>query len=116
MLSLAEKFVELEELLLKHRHTLALHAGVPFVLLVYDPAEERRCREEQAHLVDKLRDGNLVVHEIPVETFVFDRYAEARLLDRMFEMEATRPQDVYRDLSKNYRPALAQFIRDGRLK
>jgi len=65
MLSLIEKFAELEKLLLNQRHTLALHAGVPFVLLIYDPNEERRCREEQAHLMTKLSDAGLVVRQIP---------------------------------------------------
>ena len=75
MSSLVEKFRELESLLVNSRHTLALHAGVPFVLLIYDPQLERQCREEQAHLGDKLEDAGLVVHEIPVLTFIFDHYA-----------------------------------------
>jgi len=110
MPSLVEKFAELERLLHDHRRTLALHAGVPFVLLIYDPVEERRCREEQAHLMIKLRDVGLQVHEIPLETFIFDHYAEIGLLDVIFEKEPARPGDVYRDLSKNYRPALARHI------
>ncbi|MBN1814109.1 MAG: DUF1788 domain-containing protein [Anaerolineae bacterium] len=110
MPSLTDKFSELEKLLLNQRHTLALHAGVPFVLLVYDPAEERHCREEQAHLLTKLVDAGLTVHEIPVGTFVFDHYAEGGLLEKVFEKERTRPGDVYRDLAKNYRPALARRI------
>jgi hypothetical protein len=110
MPSLVEKFAELERLLLNHRRTLALHAGVPFVLLIYDPAEERRCREEQAHLMTKLRDADLLVCEIPLETFIFDHYAGIGLLDVIFQKEPTRPGDVYRDLSKNYRPALKQHI------
>jgi len=110
MSSLIEKFAELEKLLLTERHTLALHSGVPFVLLIYDPYQERACREEQAHLMTKLRDAGLVVHEIPVESFIFDHYAKIGLLDKIFEKEPTRPADVFRDLAKNYRPALAQHI------
>lgn len=110
MLSLFEKFAELEKLLINQRHTLALHAGVPFVLLIYSPNEERRCREEQAHLMTKLADAGLVVRQIPMDTFVFDHYAEIGLLDKVFEKERTQPGDVYRDLAKNYRPALVQHI------
>ena len=109
-LSLIDKFADLERLLLNDRDTLALHAGVPFVLLIYDPNEERRCREEQAHLMTKMADAGLIVREIPVETFVFDHYAEIGLLDKVFEKERTRPGDVYRDLAKNYRPALVRHI------
>ena len=110
MLSLIEKFAELEKLILNQRQTLALHAGVPFVLLIYSPTEECRCREEQAHLMTKLADAGLAVRQIPVDTFVFDHYAEIGLLDKVFEKERTQPGDVYRDLAKNYRPALVQHI------
>ena len=110
MPSLINKFAELESLLLKQRHTLALHAGVPFVLLIYDPNQERRCREEQAHLMTKLTDAGLVVRDIPVETFILDHYAVFGLLEKLFEKEPTQPPDVYSELPKNYRPALARHI------
>ncbi|MGC9335706.1 MAG: hypothetical protein ACP5JJ_16280 [Anaerolineae bacterium] len=64
MSSLTEKFAELEKLLLNQRRTLALHAGVPFVLLIYDLNEEQRCREEQAHLAVKLRDVGLTNRKV----------------------------------------------------
>ena len=110
MPSLADKFSELENLLLRHRHTLALHTGVPFVLLVYDPRQERRCQEEQQHLMTKLRDAGLLVREISLDTFIFDHYAEIGLLDKIFEKERSEAGTVYRDLAKNYRPVLAQHI------
>jgi len=110
MPSLAEKFTELEKLIADQRKTLHLHAGVPFVLLIYDPNEEFRCREEQAHLRVKLADAGLIVREIAVEQFVFDHYAEIGLLDKVFEKEASTPDVVYRDLAKNYRPALVEHI------
>lgn len=110
MISLVEKFRELESLLVNSRHTLALHAGVPFVLLIYDPRQEGMCREEQAHLGNKLEDAGLVVHEIPVQTFLFDHYAQLGLVDKIFEKERANPGDVYRDLAKNLRPALVAHI------
>jgi len=110
MSSLVEKFRELEHLLVNNRHTLALHAGVPFVLLIYDPHQEQLCREEREHLGTKLQDAGLTVNEIPVQTFIFDHYARVGLLDRIFEKERTSPGDVYRDLAKNYRPALVKHI------
>jgi hypothetical protein len=108
--SLIEKFTELEKLILGQRQTLHLHAGVPFVLLVYHPDEERRCREEQAHLQTKLADAGLTVREISVETFIFDHYAEIGLLDKIFDKEPTQPESVYRDLARHYRPALVEHI------
>lgn len=110
MSSLVEKFRELESLLVNNRHTLALHAGVPFVLLIYDPHQERLCREEREHLCAKLKDEGLAVAEVAVQSFIFDHYAQIGLLDRIFEKERTNPGDVYRDLAKNYRPALVERI------
>ncbi len=110
MSSLAEKFTELESLLCDHRQTLALHAGVPFVLLIYEPEQERSCREEQALLATKLNDAGLTIREISVETFVFDHYTELGLLDKVFEKELAQPESVYRDLARHYRPALTRHI------
>ncbi len=110
MSSLVDKFRELETLLVNSRHTLALHAGVPFVLLIYHPQQERLCREEQEHLATKLQDAGLTVREIPVQAFIFKHYAKIGLLDRLFEKERTSPGDVHRDLAKNYRPALTKHI------
>ncbi len=110
MSSLVEKFTELEKLLLNHRGTLALHAGVPFVLLIYDPRQELRCRDEQAHLRVKLEDAGLAVHEMALDTFIFDHYAEIGLLDVIFEKEPSEPGEVHQDLAKNLRPALARRI------
>jgi hypothetical protein len=110
MSSLADKFIELERLLRHDRQTLALHAGVPFLLLIYGPAEERRCNEERVHLQVKLEDAGLHVREISVKTFVFDHYAEIGLLDTMFEKEQHQPEPVYRDIAKHYRPELVRHI------
>jgi hypothetical protein len=110
MPSLAEKFTELEKLIIEQRKTLHLHAGVPFMLLIYDPDEEFHCREEQAHLKNKLTDEKLIVREIAVEKFIFAHYAEIGLLNKIFEKEAVTPDVVYRDLAKNYRPALVKHI------
>lgn len=110
MSSLVNKFVELERLLLNDRATLALHAGVPFLLLIYDPNNERWCSEKQAHLHVKLEDAGLYVCEISVKTFVFDHYAKIELLDTIFEKEQNQPDPVYRDLAKHYRPALVKHI------
>ena len=110
MPSLIDKFADLENLLLNHRHTLELNAGVPFVLLLYDPQEEQLCRQEQSHLMNKLRDSNIVVQEIPLERFIFDYYSEIGLLDKVFEKERAEPLTVYQDLAKNYRPALVKHL------
>jgi hypothetical protein len=110
MPSLVEKFAELEKLISGQRNTLHLHTGVPFVLLIYDPEEEFRCREEQAHLKNKLADAGLTVREIGVDTFIFDHYAKIGLLEKVFAKEPTQPDTVYRDLAKNYRPALKKHI------
>lgn len=110
MPSLLDKFSELEKLIIERRDTLALHSGVPFVLLIYHPNDENDCQEQQAHLMNKLADVDLIVHEIPLKTFIFDHYKQIGLLEKIFEKEILHPTDVYRDIAKNYRPALARHI------
>lgn len=110
MRSLVDKFAELEALLVDDRQTLALHAGVPFVLLIYHPKEEHRCRQEQARLAERLGDSGIIVREISLESFVLDHYADIGLLEKLLQKEILHRQSVYRDLAKNSRPALCRHI------
>jgi hypothetical protein len=42
-MDLRPKFSELEHLLLEQRNLIGLHSGVPFILLVYPPDQEKMC-------------------------------------------------------------------------
>lgn len=77
-MSLSAKFEELEAILLddQHRSQLRLHSGVPFIMLVYDPYEERKSRAYQTRLRDKLNARQLPVTEYELNTFIFEYYAK----------------------------------------
>jgi hypothetical protein len=72
---LQTKFRELERILLHEAHLLSVHSGVPFLLLVYPPNEERFCRQLQAELMEKLRAKGKPVIEHRLDTFIFEYYA-----------------------------------------
>jgi hypothetical protein len=86
-MSLSDKFNELETVLLKQRHLLGLHSGVPFLILVYDPDQERRCRARQIELREKLEAREVHVEECELSNFIFDYYASKGQLERIFDLD-----------------------------
>jgi hypothetical protein len=111
---LLPKFRELERALLRDRHLLAIHSGVPFLLLVYPPEQERLCRELQAELMEKLRARNTPVIEHRLDTFIFDYY-EQRFKDqggveRIFQLERHDPDALRRMVSGIYEGELVARI------
>jgi hypothetical protein len=109
-MDLSDKFSELEHLLLAGRDTLALHSGTPFVLLVYDPHEERLCQARRQELAERLESRGLRVYEIGLGTFIFDYYRQKGQLERLFTLERERPQELRRMLAGIYRPELVEHI------
>lgn len=113
-MSLLPKFRELEQTLLQDRHLLSTHSGVPFMLLVYPPEQERLCRELQAELMEKLRVRDMPVIEHRLDTFIFDYY-NARFAHRggvklLFDLERTDPDALRRMISGIYEEKLVDSI------
>jgi hypothetical protein len=109
-MSLLDKFKELEYLLLARRDTLALHSGTPFVLLVYDPGEERLCQARRQELAERLESRGLRVYEIGLGAFIFDYYRQKGQLEQLFALERERPQELRRTIAGIYRPELVKRI------
>jgi hypothetical protein len=108
-------FRDLEQMLLHDRHLLALHSGVPFVLLVYSPKEERLCREMQAELMEKLRTRDIPVIEHRLDTLIFDYYSQPRYekrggLQRIFDLERSNPDELRRQISGMYETELVERV------
>ena len=103
-MNLSDKFDELERLLLEDRTALAMHTGVPFVLLVYNPYEEKICRARQIHLRDKLQMRGLQIVELELSNFIFDYYATAGQLNQIFDLDRdpARRDDLRRMLAGIY--------------
>src|SRR2546425_11389628 len=111
---LLPKFRELEQALLQDRHLLSTHSGVPFLLLVYSPEQERLCRELQAELMEKLRVRGMPVIEHRLDTFIFDYYG-ARFSKRggvkvLFDLERDDPDALRRMVGGIYEERLVGSI------
>lgn len=116
-MSLSEKFDELERLLglrstesLALRDMLALYFGVPFILLIYDPGEERLCQARRQELAERLRTRGQPVHEIGLGSFIFDYYRKKGQLERLFALDRERPRELGRMIAAVYRPVLVERI------
>lgn len=113
-MQLQKKFRDLESMLLHDRDHLALHSGVPFVLLVYPPEQERLCRDLQAELMEKLRARDIPVIEHRVNTFIFDYYKQrlARRggLETLFALERDDPDALRRMIRTVYEEELVSRI------
>lgn len=86
-MDLRPKFNELEDLLLNQRDLIGLHSGVPFVLLVYPPEQERICQGYQENLAEKLRARGVPVLNCELRTFIFDHYEEQGHLEKIFDLD-----------------------------
>jgi hypothetical protein len=111
---LVQKFRELEQALLQDRHLLAVHSGVPFLLLAYPPEQERICRELQAELMEKLRARGMPVIEHRLDTFIFDyyeqRYASRGGIQLIFDLERDDPDALRRMIGGIYKDELVKRI------
>jgi hypothetical protein len=114
-MNLPAKFEELETLLLddQHRAQLRLHSGVPFIILVYDPRDERKSRAFQTQLREKLNARQLKVKEYELNTFIFDYYAEKNQLERIFEIDRDpdRRDELKRMIAGVYEKQLVDDIK-----
>jgi hypothetical protein len=114
-MSLSDKFNELERLLRdEQRHALAMHTGVPFILLIYDPHKEKECRARQIHLREKLQMRGLEVVEIELTNFIFDYYEERGQLERIFELDrdADKRDELRRMIAGKYEKLLVDRVQE----
>lgn len=89
MRPLQQKFEELEDLLLRHRQTLAQNTGVPFIRLVHLPDEEYSCQRFQTALARTLKRERVPVEVVSCRDVIFTPYEQQGRLERLFELEQT---------------------------
>lgn len=111
-MSLSAKFQELENLLLHQYHLIGLHSGVPFILLIYPPSQERLCQAHQIDLVEKLRARGVPVVEHKLNTFIFDYYTKRGRLEQIFELDREKPEELRRMMAGVYGQELVKRILD----
>lgn len=111
-MDLRPKFKELEDLLLNQWDLIGLHSGVPFLLLVYPPEEERKARYYAEILAEKLRARNVPVLECEVGPFIFEYYKEQGYLEKIFELDRdpTKQDDLRRMVAGVYEKELVKWM------
>lgn len=107
---LDQKFEHLEDLLLYNRDTIGIHNGVPFIMLIYHPKEERDCREKIERLEEKIFDKNINLLEIPLNKIIFEDLKEEGVLEDIFEYDKEVPKEVREELSKRSREVFKKHI------
>jgi hypothetical protein len=114
-MSLSAKFNELETILLEQRHLLGLHTGVPFIILVYDPHDERFCQARQFELREKLEVRGVQVVACELSNFIFDYYAGKGQLERIFDLDRDPKyrQDLQQMIAGIYEKELVERIQTG---
>lgn len=106
MQPLRDKFEALEQMLLRHRRTLAQSNGVPFVRLVYEPEAETECRRYRDALRRVLARESVAVRTVTCRGVIFTHYEARGRLDRLFEVEQTEPDAVADHITRRAGPAL----------
>ena len=110
MRPLAEKFEELENLLLHHRGTLAQNTGVPFVRLVYRPDKEVECRRRRELLERTLRREGVAVETASCCGAIFAHYEQRSRLDQLFELERTEGDRLSSSIARHARRELTDQL------
>ena len=110
MRPLQEKFEELEDLLLHHRHTLAQNTGVPFVRLIYRPDEEIECRRLRERLARALKRDGVSVETVSCRGAIFAHYEHRGRLDRLFELEGEGIDSLSTNIAKHARQELVHQL------
>ena len=89
MKPLPEKYEELERWLLRDRALLSQNTGVPFIRLVYQPAEEADCVRRRDVLRRTLEERGVRVETVSCRDVIFAHYESRGRLEQLFELEAT---------------------------
>lgn len=110
MRPLQQKFEELEDLLLHHRHTLAQNTGVPFLRLIYRPEEETSCQRYREALERTLEREGIRVETLSCRGVVFAYFERQGWLDQLFELEETAPERLGTNIARHARRELEEHI------
>lgn len=100
MQTLQAKFEELFDLLVNHAGQLAQGSGVPFVRLIYPPAEENECRRHTATLLQKLVSAGFQPLEIRCGVYPFKYYQQKGQLELRLQSAERDPQHAIQEMGQ----------------
>jgi len=91
----------LERWLLRDRALLSQHTGVPFVRLVYQPAEEADCIRRRDVLRRALEGRGVRVEAVSCRDVIFAHYERRGRLEQLFELEATAGPELLESIASH---------------
>ena len=109
-MSLKEKFKNLEQMLTQQLHLVNQFSGIPFVILIYDPQEQKKCYENVEDLVKSIGKQNKTVLKVPIGDFVFDYFKKINRMDEIIEFDKTDPDSVRKELSDTCGKPFNEYI------
>ncbi|HEY8477286.1 MAG TPA: BREX protein BrxB domain-containing protein [Chloroflexota bacterium] len=92
--ALEGKFADLEQRLLDRHIHIGRGIGVPFLLLLYPPSEERRVRRETSTLMAKLRAAGRAVEVVDCNQVLLDTLIQSNELERAIRAERRNPEGL----------------------
>lgn len=98
-MSLIEKFKNLGDILTQQLHLINQFSGIPFVLLIYDPQEQKECYENVEDLMKVIENSNRNVLNISIGDFVFKYFEKEDKMDEIIEYDKEDPDLVRKELS-----------------
>ncbi len=98
-MSLREKFKNLENMITQRIHLINQFSGIPFVILIYDPQDQKECYEYIEDLEKNLKKNGKKILKIPIGDFVFNYFEEKNQIGEMIEFDKKEPELVRQELS-----------------
>lgn len=82
-----DKLEEVERLVRDDRDEVGKRAGVPFIVLTYDPSDEIEVDESIRNLIEKLEYNDLDVAGVDMRDLVFSALEERGILENVVDLE-----------------------------
>jgi len=109
-MSLKGKFKNLKQMLTQQIHLINQFSGIPFVILIYDPQDQKECYENIEDLTKKFEKKGKKVLKIPIGDFVFKYFEEQNKMEEIIEYDKTEPEIVRQELSNVCEKYFNNFI------
>lgn len=98
-MSLKDKFKNLEKMVLEQIHLINQFSGIPFVILIYYPQDQKECYEYIEDLKKKLDNNGKKILQIPIGDFIFNYFEENDQMEEIIEYDKKEPELVRQELS-----------------
>ncbi|MHA1195331.1 MAG: BREX protein BrxB domain-containing protein [Promethearchaeota archaeon] len=98
-MSLKEKFKNLEQIITEQNHLINQFSGIPFVILIYDPQDQKECYENIEDLKKKLEKKGNKILKIPIGDFIFNYFEKKGKIEELINYDKIEPDLVRKELA-----------------